>query len=61
MLQNVKDSLGRFSGQIEVIRSKKTSALQSATPGEAGKIQEKLSQLNFQWEKVNKMYRDRQA
>ncbi|XP_025055994.1 dystrophin isoform X4 [Alligator sinensis] len=60
-LKNVKDSLGRFSGQIEVIRSKKTSALQSATPGEAGKIQEKLSQLNFQWEKVNKMYRDRQA
>ncbi|XP_048719602.2 dystrophin isoform X6 [Caretta caretta] len=60
-LTKVKDSLGRFSGQIEVIRSKKTSALQSATPGEAAKIQEKLTRLNFQWEKVNKMYRDRQA
>nr|XP_014433950.1 dystrophin isoform X7 [Pelodiscus sinensis] len=60
-IKKVKDSLGRFSGQIEVVRSKKTSALQSATPGEAAKIQEKLTQLNFQWEKVNKMYRDRQA
>ncbi|XP_074850648.1 dystrophin isoform X3 [Carettochelys insculpta] len=60
-IKKVKDSLGKFSGQVEVIRSKKTSALQSATPGEAAKIQENLTQLNFQWEKVNKMYRDRQA
>ncbi|XP_068773160.1 dystrophin isoform X10 [Struthio camelus] len=60
-LKSIKDSLGRLSGHIEVIHSKKLPALQSATPGEAAKIQEKLTQLNLQWEKVNKMYKDRQA
>ncbi|XP_010222997.1 PREDICTED: dystrophin-like, partial [Tinamus guttatus] len=60
-LKSIKDSLGRLLGHIEAIHSKKTSALQNATPAEAAKIQEKLTQLNFQWEKVNKMYKDRQA
>ncbi|XP_064353936.1 dystrophin isoform X9 [Dromaius novaehollandiae] len=60
-LKSIKDSLGRLLGHIEVIHSKKIPALQSATLGEATKIQEKLTQLNFQWEKVNQMYKDRQA
>ncbi|XP_069495183.1 dystrophin isoform X3 [Ambystoma mexicanum] len=60
-LKNAKDSLGRLSGQIEVVRGKKTAALKNASPGEAEKIQEALTQLHVQWEKVNKMYRDRQA
>ncbi|XP_069060853.1 dystrophin isoform X1 [Pleurodeles waltl] len=60
-LKNVKETLGRLSGQTEVIRSKNTAALKSASPGEAEKIKEALSQLHVQWEKVNKMYRDRQA
>nr|XP_013817322.1 PREDICTED: dystrophin isoform X6 [Apteryx mantelli mantelli] len=60
-LKSIKDSLGRLLGHIEVIHSKKIPALQSATLREAAKIQEKLTQLNFQWEKVNKMYKDRQA
>ncbi|XP_042314821.1 dystrophin isoform X10 [Sceloporus undulatus] len=60
-LKKIKDSLGRYSGQIEIIRNKKTAVLKSATPGEATRIQEKLTQLTYQWEKINKMYRDRQA
>uniref|UniRef100_A0A803XLV7 Dystrophin n=1 Tax=Meleagris gallopavo TaxID=9103 RepID=A0A803XLV7_MELGA len=60
-LKNIKDRLGRLQGQIDIIHSKKTPALQSATPRETANIQEKLTQLNSQWEKVNKMYRDRQA
>ncbi|XP_061483366.1 dystrophin isoform X4 [Rhineura floridana] len=60
-LKKIKDSLGRYSGQIEVIHNKKTAVLKSATPGEAGRIQERLIQLTYQWEKVNKMYRDRQT
>lgn len=58
--QGIKDSLGRLMGPIDIIHSKKVPALQSATPREAANIQEKLTQLNLQWEKVNKMYRDRQ-
>uniref|UniRef100_A0A8D0EDL3 Calponin-homology (CH) domain-containing protein n=1 Tax=Salvator merianae TaxID=96440 RepID=A0A8D0EDL3_SALMN len=60
-LKKIKNSLGRYSGQIEVIRNKKTAVLKSATPGEAARIQEKLTQLAYQWEKVNKMYQDRQV
>ncbi|XP_074889620.1 dystrophin isoform X5 [Buteo buteo] len=60
-LKSIKDSLGRLLGHIDIIHNKKIPALQSATPREAANIQEKLTQLNFQWEKVNKMYRDRQA
>uniref|UniRef100_A0A8B9T593 Dystrophin n=1 Tax=Anas platyrhynchos TaxID=8839 RepID=A0A8B9T593_ANAPL len=60
-LKNIKDRLGRLQGHIDIIHSKKIPALQSATPREAANIQDKLTQLNFQWEKVNKMYRDRQA
>ncbi|XP_075630661.1 dystrophin isoform X5 [Balearica regulorum gibbericeps] len=60
-LKSIKDSLGRLLGHIDIIHNKKIPALQSATPREAANIQENLTQLNFQWEKVNKMYRDRQA
>lgn len=61
ILQSIKDSLGRLQGHVEIINNKKTPALQNVTPKEAANIQEKLTQLNFEWEKVNKMYRDRQA
>ncbi|XP_064008029.1 dystrophin isoform X14 [Pogoniulus pusillus] len=60
-LKGIKDSLGRLMGPIDIIHKKKVPALQSATPREAANIQEKLTQLNLQWEKVNKTYRDRQA
>ncbi|GAB0178397.1 dystrophin [Grus japonensis] len=60
-LKSIKDSLGRLLGHIDIIHNKKIPSLQNATPREAANIQEKLTQLNFQWEKVNKMYRDRQA
>ncbi|XP_027544749.1 dystrophin isoform X11 [Neopelma chrysocephalum] len=60
-LKSIKDSLGRLQGRVEIIHNKKTPALQSATPKEAANIQEKLTQINFQWDKVNKMYRERQA
>ncbi|XP_030331578.1 dystrophin isoform X11 [Strigops habroptila] len=60
-LKSIKDSLGRLLGHVDIINNKKMPALQSATPREAANIQEKLAQLNLQWEKVNKIYRDRQA
>ncbi|XP_074953894.1 dystrophin isoform X9 [Phalacrocorax aristotelis] len=60
-LKSIEDSLGRLMGHIDIIHNKKIQALQSVTPTEAANIQEKLTQLDFQWEKVNKMYRDRQV
>uniref|UniRef100_A0A6I8QSI2 Dystrophin n=1 Tax=Xenopus tropicalis TaxID=8364 RepID=A0A6I8QSI2_XENTR len=59
-LKNIKDSLGRLSGQMEVIQNKKKAVMQCASPRENERIQDKLSDLNFEWENVNKLYKDRQ-
>ncbi|XP_047620792.1 dystrophin isoform X2 [Phacochoerus africanus] len=60
-LKNIKDSLQQISGRVDIIHNKKTAGLQSATPVERTRLQEALSQLDFQWERVNKMYKDRQG
>ncbi|XP_012585751.1 PREDICTED: dystrophin isoform X6 [Condylura cristata] len=60
-LKNIKENMQQISGRIDVIHNKKTAALQSATPAERVKLQEALSQLDFQWETVNKKYKDRQG
>ncbi|XP_066879802.1 dystrophin isoform X15 [Kogia breviceps] len=60
-LKNIKDSLQQISGRIDVIHNKKAAALQSATPVEKARVQEALSRLDFQWEGVNKMCKDRQG
>ncbi|XP_025133022.3 dystrophin isoform X2 [Bubalus bubalis] len=60
-LKNIKDNLQQISGRIDAIHNKKAAALQSATPPEKAKLQEALSRLDFQWERVNKMYKDRQG
>ncbi|XP_027389371.1 dystrophin isoform X1 [Bos indicus x Bos taurus] len=60
-LKNIKDNLQQISGRIDVIHNKKAAALQSTTPPEKARLQEALSRLDFQWERVNKMYKDRQG
>ncbi|XP_063098875.1 dystrophin isoform X16 [Cavia porcellus] len=60
-LKNIKDNLQQISGRIDLIHSKKMAALQSASPAERPKLQEALAQLDFQWEKVNKLYKDQQG
>ncbi|KAM5290132.1 dystrophin isoform 2-T2 [Glossophaga mutica] len=60
-LKNVKDNLQQISGRIDIIHNKKTAALQSATPAERAKLQDALSGLDVQWERVDKMYKDRQG
>ncbi|KAL6041794.1 hypothetical protein STEG23_012299, partial [Scotinomys teguina] len=60
-LKNIKDNLQQISGRIDVIHKKKTASLQSATSVERVKLQEAVSQLDFQGEKVNGMYKERQG
>uniref|UniRef100_A0A670Z093 Dystrophin n=1 Tax=Pseudonaja textilis TaxID=8673 RepID=A0A670Z093_PSETE len=60
-LKKIKDTVGRYSNQIEIIQNKKPAVLKSATHGEAMKIEEKLTQLTSQWKKVNKIHWDQQA
>ncbi|XP_069827110.1 dystrophin isoform X10 [Dendropsophus ebraccatus] len=58
---NAKEILGRLSGQIGFTQSRKNTVLQSATPKENEKIQLKLAELSFQWENINKLYKDCQT
>ncbi|XP_041114936.1 dystrophin isoform X1 [Polyodon spathula] len=60
-LQNVKYNLGQLSSRVEGVHSKKAAALQSASTVETEQIQEALSQLDVNWEKLNKLYKDRHA
>lgn len=60
-LKNIKDNLQQISGRIDVIHNKKAAALQSATPTERARLQEALSGLGVQWERADKMYKDRQG
>lgn len=60
-LKNIKENLQQISGRIDVIHKKKTAALQSATPMERVKLQEAVSQMDFHWEKLNRMYKERQG
>ncbi|XP_072270336.1 dystrophin isoform X1 [Pyxicephalus adspersus] len=59
-LKNSKEILGRLSGQYAIIESKKNPVLQSATIKESEKVHEKLAELSFNWDKLNKLYKERQ-
>ncbi|XP_053311034.1 dystrophin isoform X1 [Spea bombifrons] len=59
-LKTVKEGLEKLSGQIEFTQNRKKAVLECATPQEHEKIQEKMSELSFQWENVNKLYQMRQ-
>lgn len=60
-LKNIKDTLKQISGRIDVINNKKTASLQSATPTQKVKMEEALLELFSQWDKVNKLYKERQG
>ncbi|XP_057616228.1 dystrophin isoform X2 [Chionomys nivalis] len=60
-LKSIKDNLQQISGRIDDIHTKKTGALQNATSVERGKLQDAVAQLDFQWDKVNRMYKERQG
>ncbi|MGH0122754.1 UNVERIFIED_CONTAM: hypothetical protein FKN15_029458 [Acipenser sinensis] len=60
-LKNVKYNLGQLSSRVEGVHSKRAAALQSASPVETEQIQEALTQLDVNWEKLNKLYKDRHA
>jgi dystrophin len=61
LFQNIKDNLQQISGRIDIIHKKKTAALQSATSMEKVKVQEAVAQMDFQGEKLHRMYKERQG
>ncbi|XP_066562465.1 dystrophin isoform X5 [Amia ocellicauda] len=60
-LKDAKVSLSKLSGPVDVAQRKKSAVVQNASAVELDQIQESVRHLDTNWEKVNKLYRDRLA
>lgn len=58
-LQNIKDILDKLGDQIAVIHEKQPDVILEASGPEAIQIGDALTQLNAEWDRINRMYNDR--
>ncbi|XP_075452708.1 utrophin isoform X3 [Ascaphus truei] len=60
-LKNIKDVLEKLSEQIAVIHEKQPDAILEATGPEAVQIGDSLTQVNAEWDRINRLYNDRKS
>nr|XP_016854217.1 PREDICTED: utrophin isoform X4 [Anolis carolinensis] len=60
-LKNIKDMLDRLGDQIAVIHEKQPDVILEASGSEAVQIGDSLTQLNVEWDRINRMYNDRKS
>ncbi|XP_064412021.1 dystrophin isoform X2 [Latimeria chalumnae] len=60
-LKNIKDTLEKLGEQIAVIHEKQPDVMLEASGSEAVQIGDALTQLNAEWDRVNRMYNDRKS
>ncbi|OXB67291.1 hypothetical protein ASZ78_010715 [Callipepla squamata] len=60
-LKNVKDILDKLGEQIAVIHEKQPDVILEATGPEAIQIGDALTQLNAEWDRINRTYNDRKC
>ncbi|XP_048793833.1 utrophin isoform X1 [Lagopus muta] len=60
-LKNVKDILDKLGDQIAVIHEKQPDVILQASGPEAIQIGDALTQLNAEWDRINRMYNDRKC
>nr|XP_056709721.1 utrophin isoform X2 [Euleptes europaea] len=60
-LKNVKDILDKLGDQIAVIHEKQPDVILEASGPEALQIGDSLTQLNAEWDRINRMYNDRKC
>uniref|UniRef100_A0A8B9IP64 Utrophin n=1 Tax=Anser cygnoides TaxID=8845 RepID=A0A8B9IP64_ANSCY len=58
---NVKDTLDKLGDQIAVIHEKQPDVILEASGPEAIQIGDALTQLNAEWDRINRMYNDRNS
>ncbi|XP_026196819.1 dystrophin isoform X4 [Anabas testudineus] len=61
MLRNIKDNLERLGDQIAGIHERQPDAIQDASPAEVAQIGDALTQLNAEWDRLNRMYSHRKG
>ncbi|XP_054855344.1 utrophin isoform X2 [Eublepharis macularius] len=60
-LKNVKDMLDKLGDQIAFIHEKQPDVILEASGPEALQIGDSLTQLNAEWDRINRMYNDRKS
>ncbi|XP_055570491.1 utrophin isoform X4 [Falco cherrug] len=60
-VQNIKDVLDKLGDQIAVIHEKQPDIILEASGPEAIQIGDALTQLNAEWDRINRMYNDRKC
>ncbi|XP_075002340.1 utrophin isoform X5 [Calonectris borealis] len=60
-LKNIKDYLDKLGDQIAVIHEKQPDIILEASGPEAIQIGDALTQLNAEWDRINRMYNDRKC
>ncbi|XP_060548244.1 utrophin isoform X1 [Pantherophis guttatus] len=60
-LKNIKDMLDKLEDQIAVIHEKQPDVILEASGPEAVQIEDSLTQLNAEWDRINRMYNDRKC
>ncbi|XP_066527919.1 utrophin-like isoform X3 [Hoplias malabaricus] len=58
-LRNIKESLERLGEQVTVLNERQPDVIQEASKQEVVQIGDALTQLNAEWDRVNRMYNQR--
>uniref|UniRef100_A0A672HY23 Utrophin n=1 Tax=Salarias fasciatus TaxID=181472 RepID=A0A672HY23_SALFA len=61
MLKNIKDNLERLSEQVTGIHERHPEAIRDASPAEVAQMEDALTQLNAEWDRLNRMYNHRRG
>ncbi|XP_050952998.1 dystrophin isoform X7 [Labeo rohita] len=60
-LRNIKESLEQLGEQVEVINERQPDVILEASRQEMAQISDALTQLNSEWDRVNRMYSQRKG
>ncbi|KAM9353992.1 utrophin isoform 2-T2 [Pholidichthys leucotaenia] len=60
-LGNIKDNLERLGEQVTAIHERQPDAIRDASPAEVAQMADALTQLNAEWDRLNRMYNHRKG
>lgn len=60
-LQNIKDNLESLGEQVAGLHERQPDAIRDSSPAEVAQIADALTQLNAEWDRLNRMYNHRKG
>lgn len=61
LLQNIKDNLECLGEQVAGLHERQPDAIRDSSPAEVAQIADALTQLNAEWDRLNRMYNHRKG